>query len=82
MRYQESEKWVTVFEANTIDEAELVKALLESASIPVILEREAAGAIYRLTVGPLSEVAVKVPRQRADEAAQLLAATPFGMPEE
>lgn len=82
MGYQESEKWVTVFEANNIDEANLVKAMLESAAIPVILEREAAGAVYRISVGPLSEVVVKVPPQRADEAMQLLASTPFGMPEE
>jgi len=83
MKPGEIESWVTVFEASNIDEANIVKGLLEAAELPVILEREAIGAIYALTVGPLSEVAVKVPRDLAERAVQLLQAAPFGVvPEE
>ncbi|MBS4023836.1 MAG: DUF2007 domain-containing protein [Dethiobacter sp.] len=83
MQNQDFESWVTVFEASNIDEANIVKGMLEASDIPVFLEREAVGAIYRLSVGPLSEVAVKVPKNNAARASQLLQSTHFGvMPEE
>ncbi len=83
MKPGEIDSWVTVFEAATIDEANIVKGLLESAEVPVILEREAIGAIYALTVGPLSEIAVKVPPDLAERALQLLQSAPYGVvPEE
>lgn len=83
MKYQGIDNWVTVFEAANIDEANIVKGMLEASQIPVVLAREAAGAIYGLSVGPLSEVAVKVPKEMASRASQLLQSTPYGvMPEE
>ncbi len=79
MNYKDVEGgWVTVFEAANIDEANIVKGLLEAADIPVYLEREAIGAIYKLSVGPLSEVAVKVPKDKAAKASQLLQSTAYG----
>jgi hypothetical protein len=82
MKYEEEDNWVTVFEAANIDEANIVKSMLEASEIPVILEREAAGVIYGLSIGPLSEVAVKVPKKLAPLAAQLLQNTSFTIPEE
>lgn len=83
MKTGENASWVTVFEAANIDEANIVKGLLEAAELPVILEREAIGAIYGIAVGPLSEVAVKVPPDLAERAIQLLQSAPFGeVPEE
>ena len=78
MKSQELEGWVTIFEAANIDEANIIKGLLEAAEFPVILEREIIGAIYGLSVGPLSEVAVKVPQEWAARAVQLLKTAPFG----
>jgi len=46
----------------------------------VILEREAVGAIYGLSVGPLSEVLVRVPKDKAASAVQVLNAA--AIPEE
>jgi hypothetical protein len=84
MKYKDVETgWVTVFEAANIDEANIVKGMLESADIPVFLEREAIGAVYKLSVGPLSEVAVKVPGDQAARASQLLQSSACGLgPEE
>ncbi len=83
MKYQDVEGWVTVFEATNIDEANIIKGMLEAADVPVFLEREAIGAIYKVSVGPLSEVAVKVPQNKAAKASQLLQESKFGvMPEE
>jgi hypothetical protein len=83
MKYQDIDSWVTVFEAANIDEANIVKGMLEASEIPVFLEREAIGSVYKLSIGPLSEVAVKVPKNQAAKAGQLLQATQFGvMPEE
>lgn len=83
MKSREIDSWATVFEAANIDEANIVKGLLELAELPVILEREAVAAIYGLAVGPLSEVAVKVPQELAERALQLLQSAPYGVvPEE
>jgi hypothetical protein len=83
MKYEGLDTWVSVFEAANIDEANIVKGLLKVSDIPVHLEREAAGSIYGLTAGPLSEVVVKVPKEMASLATQLLQSTPFSVvPEE
>jgi hypothetical protein len=80
MKYQGMENWVPVFEASTVDEASIVKGMLEASRIPAILDRDTAGADF--FEGSAGEVVVKVPKDKAAKAAQLLQATPFGVPEE
>ena len=53
-------------------EAEVLRSKLESANIPCLLQREAAGAAFGITIGPLGEVRVLVPEPLADQAADLL----------
>jgi hypothetical protein len=52
--------------------AEVIKAKLESAGIPVLLDYESIGRIYGITVDGLGEVRVKVPEAFAGEALELL----------
>jgi hypothetical protein len=80
MKYQGIDNWVSVFEAATVDEASIIKGMLEASSIPVILDREAAGAEF--AADSPSEVVVKVPREQVARAARLLQSTPYGVPEE
>lgn len=54
-------------------EDNLIKGLLEVCGIPVILRGEAIGAIQGLTTGPLAEVRVYVPAEKAKEASDVLA---------
>ena len=72
MTYQGAENWIPVFDAPTVDEADVVKGLLEAAKIPVILDRDVAGSMSGLDEGAESEVAVKVPKEMAAKAAQIL----------
>ncbi len=53
-------------------EAEVLRSKLESANIPCLLQREAAGAAFGITIGPMGEVRVLVPESLADQAADLL----------
>jgi len=52
--------------------AQVVKAKLKDADIPVLLDYESIGPIYGITVDGLGEVRVKVPAEYADEARILL----------
>jgi len=62
-----------VFTANGMLEAETVKILLESFGIPAFTNQESAGAVYGLTVGPLGEVDVMVPKQFLKDAKKIIA---------
>ncbi|MGC8780078.1 MAG: putative signal transducing protein [Anaerolineae bacterium] len=63
----------TVFVAQGLLAAEVIKGKLESAGIPVLLAYESVGPIYGLTVDGLGQVRVQVPREYAEDAAALLA---------
>lgn len=52
--------------------AQVVKAKLEDADIPVLLDYESVGPVMGITVDGLGEVRVKVPAEYADEARMLL----------
>lgn len=52
--------------------AQVIKAKLEDAGIPVLLEYESIGPIMGITVDGLGEVRVLVPAQCADEALALI----------
>jgi len=60
---------------------DIIKSLLESCGIPVILRsREGIGRVQGLSIGPLAEVRIMVPRDRLSEARELLAATDAEQP--
>jgi hypothetical protein len=61
-----------VYRAMNRFEAESIRLLLESFEIPVELIGESAGTAIGLGVGPLGEVSVYVPKERAKEAADLI----------
>jgi hypothetical protein len=61
-----------VFTANGMLEAETVKILLESFGIPAFTNQESAGAAYGLTVGPLGEVDVLVPKEFLKDARKII----------
>jgi hypothetical protein len=66
-------KWVTVAEVYNQDEAQLINGLLSMAEIPVKVEREPAGGLYGLTIGPLAKIQILVPIDRIADAEKILA---------
>jgi hypothetical protein len=52
--------------------AQVIKAKLEEAGIPVLLDYESVGPIIGITVDGLGEVRVLVPDKCADEARALI----------
>jgi hypothetical protein len=63
---------VTVYTAQGMLPAQVIKGKLESADIPVILKYESAGQIFGLTVDGLGQVRVQVPAEFAEEALALI----------
>jgi hypothetical protein len=53
-------------------QAQVIKAKLEEAGIPVLLDYESVGPIIGITVDGLGEVHVLVPERDADEARALI----------
>jgi hypothetical protein len=53
-------------------EAEILKSLLQSQNIDVWLSREAASTAIGLTIGPLAQVDILVPRSQAETAKNLI----------
>lgn len=66
-------KLVTVYRSQGILGAEVVKAKLEAAGIPVLLKYESAGLVLGLTVDGLGQVEVQVSADREAEATALIA---------
>ena len=52
--------------------AHVIKAKLEQAGIPVLLDYESIGPLYGITVDGVGEVRVLVPNRCADEARALI----------
>lgn len=71
MKYQGIDSWVSIFNAANIDEAKIVKGMLEAAKVPVVLDGEAL-ASSGLDESVESEVAVKVLKEMVPKAIQLL----------
>jgi hypothetical protein len=61
-----------VYRAINQFDAESIRLFLESFQIPVELIGESAGKAIGLGVGPMGEVSVYVPGDRADEAFDLI----------
>jgi hypothetical protein len=53
-------------------QAEILRSLLESQGIHVSLSREAASSAIGLTVGPLADVDILVPKSQAERARKIL----------
>ena len=66
----------TVYTAQGLLQAELIKSKLESTGIPVLLDYESAGPVMGITVDGLGEVRVMVPDALAEDAQAVLAAEP------
>lgn len=64
------------------DLAQIYKAKLEAAEIPVLLKYESAGLVFGLTVDGLGEVRIMVPETFAAEAKALLEETDDPVSEE
>ncbi len=69
----------TVWELATEEEAALVAGKLEAEGFPCVLESRLFRA-EPVTFGALGTVAVRVPRELAEEALQLLRAQEGGVP--
>jgi hypothetical protein len=67
----EPTRWVVIAIVSQL-EAEVMRGKLESEGIPCMLQREAAGSVFGITIGPLGEVRVLVPEPLADRAFDLL----------
>ena len=52
--------------------AQVIKAKLEEAGIPVLLDYESIGPVMGLTVDGLGEVRILVPKEHAEEARELI----------
>ncbi len=65
--------FVVVYSASGKLDGEMIKAFLESAGIPTLLNQESAGSAYGLTIGSLGKVEIWVPANQEDEARNLLA---------
>jgi hypothetical protein len=63
---------VTVYAAQGMLTAEVIKSKLESAGIPALLAYESLGPIYGLTVDGLGSVRVQVPQRYAEDALALI----------
>jgi len=64
---------VMLYEAAGDLDAQVIKAYLQDAGIPIMLQGEALGRVYGLTVGKIAQVRVYVPAPLADRARELLA---------
>jgi len=53
-------------------EAEIMRSKLESEGIPCVLQREAVGVVYGITIGPMGDVRVLVPEPLVERAIDLL----------
>jgi hypothetical protein len=62
-----------VYVEQGLSRAHIVKAKLESAGIPVLLDYESAGPAMGIMVNGLGRVRILVPSDQADEARALLA---------
>jgi len=58
--------------AHGLLKAQVIKAKLEDAGIPVLLDYESVGLVYGITVDGLGEVRVLVPTRHADDARELI----------
>jgi hypothetical protein len=61
-----------IYKAAGLTQAHVIKAKLEEAGVPVLLDYESAGPIIGISVDGLGQVRILVPKDRAEEARTLL----------
>lgn len=61
-----------IYTAAGLIRAQVIKAKLEAAGIPVLLDYESVGPVIGITVDGLGEVRVLVPRKHAERARHLI----------
>lgn len=66
------DEWITLETVQGDLEAELIRGMLEAQEIPVLLSREGAGRAFGLTVGPMGEVEVLVPKVLENDAKKIM----------
>ncbi len=67
-------KWELLTETNGRMQADLLKSYLEAEGVEVEYFQEAIGHIYGLTIDGLGRVQLFVPKEKAAQARELLAA--------
>jgi L-cysteine desulfidase len=67
-----NQEYVKVYSCNGQLDADMIKIFLESMEINAIISRESVGGIYGLSVGPLGEVDILVPREQYDLTVDIL----------
>jgi hypothetical protein len=72
---RESTPWIVVAENVSPGEAAVIKGRLESEEIPAVIQQEAIGSVFGLTVGPLGSANVLVPEPLAERALAILQVT-------
>ena len=72
---RESTRWIVVVDNVNPAEAAVIKGRLESEEILAVVQQEAIGSVFGLTVGPLGSAKVLVPEPLAERALALLAVT-------
>ncbi len=68
---EEEVRWIVIAVVGWA-EAEVMRSKLDAAGIPCILQREAVGVAFGITIGALGEVRVLVPEPLAEQAIELL----------
>ena len=69
---EEELKLVTIYHSQGILSAEVIRAKLEAAGVPVMLQYESAGLVLGLTVDGLGLVKVQVPEEWEADALALI----------
>jgi len=66
------QQWEVLDEISGSIEAEILRGMLEAQDIPVVLSQEGAGRAIGLTMGPLGETQVLVPKDKLVDAQVIL----------
>ena len=66
------QQWEVLDEISGSIEAEILRGMLEAQDIPVVLSQEGAGRAIGLTMGPLGETQVLVPKDKLVDAKVIL----------
>ena len=71
----EETRWIVVGVNLNPAEAAIIKSRLDSEGIPAVVQQEAIGLVFGLTVGPLGSAKVLVPEPLVEKALDILSET-------
>ena len=72
-----NEKWIILTYAKSEVERWIIKGKLETDGIPAIIQQEAIGKIYRITIDGLGEIKVLVPTFFLVQAKEIINITKY-----